>query len=78
MTELSWPEETYHPIEEDRILFDRVCLVREVIGPSGEALGTYLSAFTHLSLITTCIRLNQFLDTNRGRCRSHYIRRKEQ
>lgn len=51
-------------LDEARLLLEKlltysspVGLYAEVIGPSGEALGNYPSAFTHLSLITACTRL---------------------
>lgn len=62
-------------LDEARLLLEKlltysspVGLYAEMIGPSGEALGNYPSAFTHLSLITACIRLNQSLDASRGKC----------
>jgi len=61
-------------LDEARLLLEKlltysspVGLYAEAIGPSGEALGNYPSAFTHLSLITACTRLNRSLDVNRGR-----------
>jgi GH15 family glucan-1,4-alpha-glucosidase len=36
-------------------------LYAEKIGPSGEALGNFPHAFTHLSLITAAVRLDRAL-----------------
>ncbi len=44
-----------------------VGLYAEKVGPSGEALGNYPSAFTHLSLITACFHLDRGLEAKRGR-----------
>lgn len=61
-------------LHEARLLLEKlltysspVGLYAEKIGSSGEALGNYPSAFTHLSLITACFHLNQALDTRRSR-----------
>jgi GH15 family glucan-1,4-alpha-glucosidase len=61
-------------LSEARLLLEKlltysspVGLYAEKVGASGEALGNYPSAFTHLSLITACFRLNHALDAQRGR-----------
>lgn len=60
-------------LNEARLLLEKLLtysspagLYAEMIGSSGEALGNYPSAFTHLSLITACTHLNQALDAKRG------------
>lgn len=61
-------------LDEARLLLEKlltysssVGLYAEKIGSSGEALGNYPSAFTHLSLITACFHLSQALDAKRGK-----------
>lgn len=61
-------------LDEARLLLEKlliysspVGLYAEKIGLSGEALGNYPSAFTHLSLITACFHLDQALEAKRGR-----------
>ena len=55
-------------LEEARLALEKMFsyanhlgLYAEVIGPSGEALGNFPQAFTHLSLITAAIRLDRAL-----------------
>ncbi|GGY29771.1 hypothetical protein GCM10010384_41150 [Streptomyces djakartensis] len=56
-------------LEQARYAFDKmltyanhVGLFAEEIGPSGEQLGNFPQAFTHLSLITAAIALDDELD----------------
>jgi GH15 family glucan-1,4-alpha-glucosidase len=56
-------------LDESRLVLEKmfsyanhVGLYAEQIGPSGEALGNFPQAFTHLSLITSIYNLNQALD----------------
>jgi GH15 family glucan-1,4-alpha-glucosidase len=55
-------------LEEARLALEKMFsyanhlgLYAEEIGPSGEALGNFPQAFTHLSLITAAIRLDRAL-----------------
>ncbi len=56
-------------IDEARLMLEKmftyanhVGLYAEEIGPSGEALGNFPQAFTHLSLITACYHIDQALN----------------
>jgi pentatricopeptide repeat protein len=56
-------------LEEARLTFDKmltygnhVGLFSEEIGPSGEQLGNFPQAFSHLSLITAAVNLDYLLD----------------
>ena len=56
-------------LEEARLALEKMFshanhlgLYAEEIGPSGEALGNFPQAFTHLSLITAAVRLDRALD----------------
>ncbi|MDQ2902292.1 MAG: glycoside hydrolase family 15 protein [Ktedonobacteraceae bacterium] len=56
-------------VDEARLMLEKllsysnhVGLYAEEIGSTGEALGNYPQAFTHLALITACVHLDQALD----------------
>jgi GH15 family glucan-1,4-alpha-glucosidase len=56
-------------LEEARMVLEKmftysnhVGLYAEEIGPTGEALGNFPQAFTHLSLISTCYNLDRMLN----------------
>ncbi len=56
-------------VDEARLMLEKmftyanhVGLYAEEIGPSGEALGNFPQAFTHLSLITACYHIDQTLN----------------
>ena len=63
-------------LEEARLAFEKMHtyanhlgLYSEEIGPSGEALGNFPQAFTHLSLVSAALYLDHALDEHRPRVR---------
>jgi GH15 family glucan-1,4-alpha-glucosidase len=63
-------------LEEARLAFEKMHtyanhlgLYSEEIGPSGEALGNFPQAFTHLSLVSAALYLDRALDGHRPRVR---------
>jgi GH15 family glucan-1,4-alpha-glucosidase len=60
-------------LDEARLMLEKmltysnhVGLYAEEIGPTGEALGNYPQAFTHLSLITACTNIDKALNRSSG------------
>jgi GH15 family glucan-1,4-alpha-glucosidase len=69
-------------LEDARLVFEKMFtyanhlgLFAEEIGPSGEALGNFPQAFTHLSLITAAYNLNAAIEKpgHRGELRGMYV-----
>jgi GH15 family glucan-1,4-alpha-glucosidase len=63
-------------LEEARLAFEKMHtyanhlgLYSEEIGPSGESLGNFPQAFTHLSLVSAALYLDRALDNHRARVR---------
>jgi pentatricopeptide repeat protein len=59
-------------LDEARLMLEKmltysnhVSLYAEEVGPTGEALGNYPQAFTHLSLITACYNIDQMLNRSK-------------
>ena len=59
-------------VDEARLIFERMLgysnhlgLYAEEIGPSGEALGNFPKAFTHLTLISAAVNLDRALGVGR-------------
>ena len=69
-------EQARRRLEEARLLFEELLgyanhlgLYAEQTGPSGEALGNFPQAFTHLALISAAFNLDRTLGNGRGsRC----------
>jgi GH15 family glucan-1,4-alpha-glucosidase len=62
------PRQTPHGLEEARLLFEQMLgyanhlgLYAEQTSPSGEALGNFPQAFTHLALISAAFNLDRAL-----------------
>jgi GH15 family glucan-1,4-alpha-glucosidase len=60
-------------VDEGRLMLEKmltysnhVGLFAEEVGPTGEALGNFPQAFTHLSLITACYNIDQALNKSSG------------
>ncbi|KRE55384.1 hypothetical protein ASG70_08385 [Phycicoccus sp. Soil748] len=61
-------DQARHTFEKMLTYANHLGLYAEEIGPSGEALGNFPQAFTHLALISAAVNLDRALD---GRPRSH-------
>jgi len=66
-------------LDEARLMLEKmltysnhVGLYAEEIGPTGEALGNYPQAFTHLSLITACTNIDRALSRSSGMALNTY------
>ncbi|HEY3479732.1 MAG TPA: glycoside hydrolase family 15 protein [Streptomyces sp.] len=60
-------EQARYTFEKMQTYANHVGLFSEEIGPSGEQLGNFPQAFTHLSLIMAAITLDEALDAENGR-----------
>jgi GH15 family glucan-1,4-alpha-glucosidase len=61
-----YPGEARLMLEKMLTYSNHVGLYAEEIGPTGEALGNYPQAFTHLSLITACTNIDKALNRTQG------------
>ncbi len=66
-------------LDEARLMLEKILtysnhvgLYAEEIGPTGEALGNYPQAFTHLSLITACTNIDRALNRSSGMALNTY------
>ena len=60
-------EQARHTFEKMLTYANHLGLYAEEIGPSGEALGNFPQAFTHLALISAAVNLDRALDEHPGR-----------
>ncbi len=56
-------DQARHTFEKMLTYANHLGLYAEEIGPSGEALGNFPQAFTHLALISAAVNLDLALDT---------------
>jgi GH15 family glucan-1,4-alpha-glucosidase len=61
LTQAGWLEEARLALEKMFSYSNHLGLYAEKVGPSGEALGNFPQAFSHLSLITAAVRLDRAL-----------------